>query len=385
MEPRFGHDFGKVRVHADQQAGESAQALDARAYTVGPDVVFAPGQYAPGSPSTNALLAHELAHVVQQSAAPADDRSLAIGSPADAEEREAHAVQDAYLAGGPMPKLSAARPAIQRQPAPPSGKRPNTITDPEALIRTDPPDLKPTRASIPVGTHVDVVDTKITPKGTFVNVVEHGTGKVFGWTAQSNLGYAKAGARLRLRGQGEARSGTHRYAAGHGVPLTDLRRHHGGYCRVFSRRRRRLLGRHRQQLQPRESGHRHGSQDGHEGLQSDHHRAPGQRAGGRHEVAVEHAGRRRLREHRADRVDQSQDRSRPQEPRSRGERSLLRVTAVGARRSDKPRRISIRPAAASPTSRWSRRGMAAARAMAGCSPSRSCWPGTGCSRAGRAR
>src|SRR6266850_914243 len=87
MEPRFGHDFGKVRVHADRQAGESAQAIDARAYTVGTDVVFGPGQYVPGSPSTNALLAHELAHVVQQSRA-AGDRPLAIGSPADAAERE---------------------------------------------------------------------------------------------------------------------------------------------------------------------------------------------------------------------------------------------------------------------------------------------------------
>jgi hypothetical protein len=195
MQPRFGHDFGKVRVHADQQAGESAQALDARAYTVGPDVVFAPGQYAPGSPSTNALLMHELAHVVQQSAAPADDRSLAIGSPADAEEREAHAVQNAYLAGGPVPRLSPARPAIHRQPAPPSGKAPSTITDPAAFIRT--PDFKLTRDRVPVGTRVDVLETKITAQGTFVNVVEHGTGKVFGWTARSNLGeaaYAKAGA-----------------------------------------------------------------------------------------------------------------------------------------------------------------------------------------------
>ncbi len=188
MEPRFGHDFGKVRVHADRQAGESAQALDARAYTVGTNVVFAPGQYAPGSPSTNALLAHELAHVVQQSAAPTDDRSLALSSPGDAEEREAHAARDAYLAGGPMPKLSATRPAIHRQPAPPSVKPPSTVTDTEALIRTDPPALKPTRDKIPVGTRVDVVDTQVTAKGTFVNVVEHGTGKVLGWTAQSNLG-----------------------------------------------------------------------------------------------------------------------------------------------------------------------------------------------------
>jgi len=199
MEPRFGHDFSKVRVHADRQAGESAQAIDARAYTAGPDVVFGPGQYAPGSPSTNALLAHELAHVVQQSPAVATDRSLAMSSPAGAEEREAHSVQDAYLAGGPMPKLSAGEPAIHRQPAPPSGKRPSTITDAAAFIRTDPPAFARTQDKIPVGTRVDVVDTKITTKGTFVNVVEHGTGKVFGWTAQSNLGefqYAKAGAKF---------------------------------------------------------------------------------------------------------------------------------------------------------------------------------------------
>lgn len=194
MEPRFGHDFSKVRVHADRQAGESAQALDARAYTVGTNVVFAPGQYVPGSPSTNALLAHELAHVVQQSAAPSDDRSLALSSPGDAQEREAYAARDAYLAGRPLPKLSAARPAIHRQPAPPSGKRPSIVTDPEALIRTDPPDFKPTRARIPVGTRVEIVDTKTTAKGTFVSVVDRATGKVFGWTAGSNVGYAKAAA-----------------------------------------------------------------------------------------------------------------------------------------------------------------------------------------------
>ena len=131
--------------------------------------------------------------MVQQSPAAADP-SLAISSPDDAVEREAQTAQEAYLAGGPMPKLSPARPAIHRQPAPPSGKRPSIVTDPEALIRTDPPDFKPTGASIPVGTRVDIVDTKTTAKGTFVNVVDRATGKVFGWTAESNVGYAKAAA-----------------------------------------------------------------------------------------------------------------------------------------------------------------------------------------------
>ncbi len=66
MEARFGQDFSHVRVHADGQAGESAQAIHARAYTVGSDVVFGEGQYQPGMGEGQRLLAHELTHVVQQ-------------------------------------------------------------------------------------------------------------------------------------------------------------------------------------------------------------------------------------------------------------------------------------------------------------------------------
>ena len=65
MEPRFGHDFGQVRIHADARAAESAPAVNAAAYTVGRDVVFGAGQYAPNSEGQR-LLAHELTHVVQQ-------------------------------------------------------------------------------------------------------------------------------------------------------------------------------------------------------------------------------------------------------------------------------------------------------------------------------
>ena len=63
---RFGHDFGKVRVHADDAAAESARSINALAYTVGRDVVFGAGQYAPGTRAGQQLLAHELTHVVQQ-------------------------------------------------------------------------------------------------------------------------------------------------------------------------------------------------------------------------------------------------------------------------------------------------------------------------------
>lgn len=66
FEPRFGHDFGHVRVHDDHLAAESARDLDASAYTVIRDIVFAPGRYKPDTMAGKQLLAHELAHVVQQ-------------------------------------------------------------------------------------------------------------------------------------------------------------------------------------------------------------------------------------------------------------------------------------------------------------------------------
>ena len=66
FEPRFGRDFSGVRVHTGGQAAESAKAIKARAYTHGQDVAFGEGEYAPESKAGQGLLAHELAHVVQQ-------------------------------------------------------------------------------------------------------------------------------------------------------------------------------------------------------------------------------------------------------------------------------------------------------------------------------
>jgi hypothetical protein len=66
FEPRFGHDFSQVRVHADTRAAEAAQAINARAFTIGRDVVFGRGQFAPQTNSGRILLAHELTHVIQQ-------------------------------------------------------------------------------------------------------------------------------------------------------------------------------------------------------------------------------------------------------------------------------------------------------------------------------
>lgn len=66
MERRFGQDFGEVRVHAGEQAAEAARAMNAIAYTSGHDVLFSKGTYSPSTRDGRKLLAHELAHVLQQ-------------------------------------------------------------------------------------------------------------------------------------------------------------------------------------------------------------------------------------------------------------------------------------------------------------------------------
>lgn len=78
FEPRFGRDFSQVRVHHDAMAARSADAVNARAYTAGTHLVFASGQHVPDSAAGRELLAHELAHVVQQAgAAPLVQRQAA--------------------------------------------------------------------------------------------------------------------------------------------------------------------------------------------------------------------------------------------------------------------------------------------------------------------
>ncbi len=81
MEPRFGHDFGRVRVHVGARAAESADALRARAYTLGNRIVFGAGQYTPTTPSGRLLIAHELTHVLQQGSTPRPMRQTDAGCP----------------------------------------------------------------------------------------------------------------------------------------------------------------------------------------------------------------------------------------------------------------------------------------------------------------
>jgi hypothetical protein len=84
-------DLSDVRVHTDETADRLNRSVSARAFATGSDVYFAKGEYNPGSSDGDRLIAHELAHVVQQRGAPSGG-PLTVSQPGDALESEADAV-----------------------------------------------------------------------------------------------------------------------------------------------------------------------------------------------------------------------------------------------------------------------------------------------------
>jgi hypothetical protein len=117
MEPRFGHNFSQVQVHTDGKAAQSAQAVNALAYTVGKDMVFAAGQYAPGTAAGDRLLAHELTHVVQQSRPMPMQAKSVVSQPQDAQEQEADRAASQIASGDHVGTIAIGRgmAQIQRQ------------------------------------------------------------------------------------------------------------------------------------------------------------------------------------------------------------------------------------------------------------------------------
>src|SRR6476469_9664665 len=130
MQGRLGHDFSDVRVHNDSRAHESAQSVNAHAYTVGSNVVFQRDKYDPGSAAGQHMLAHELTHVVQQRNGPVDGTDagggVKVSDPSDRFEREAVANADRVMSA-PAPAVAAPAgvqrvasdaPMVQREEAP---------------------------------------------------------------------------------------------------------------------------------------------------------------------------------------------------------------------------------------------------------------------------
>jgi len=129
MESRFGHDFSKVRVHADGKAAESAQAVNALAYTVGSDIVLGTGQYAPETNEGKQLLAHELTHVVQQGQGSTPPVPLADSQL----EQEAHRAASMLAQGNsPIQIVGGSKPGLARQVNPRSltqSLNPDSLTE----------------------------------------------------------------------------------------------------------------------------------------------------------------------------------------------------------------------------------------------------------------
>jgi Domain of unknown function (DUF4157) len=125
MEARLGGDFGDVRVHHNTRAGESAQAVNAHAYTVGTNIVFQRDRYDPSSDEGRLTLAHELTHVIQQRNGPVDGTSapggIRVSDPSDRFEREAAANAERAIATpahAPAAATAGSQPAaaaVQRQ------------------------------------------------------------------------------------------------------------------------------------------------------------------------------------------------------------------------------------------------------------------------------
>jgi hypothetical protein len=133
FEPKLGEDLGNVRLHTGERAAQSAQALSASAYTIGSDVVFGPG----ATPEQKPLLAHELAHAVQQSHAPGS----ALNSDGSVLEAEAERTAAAISGGSGVARINtASEPRISRQaaapapsPVPPAFLTPQDITKLQAF------------------------------------------------------------------------------------------------------------------------------------------------------------------------------------------------------------------------------------------------------------
>ena len=121
LESRLGHDFTDVRIHTGAQADASAKSINAQAYTVGNDVVFQTGKYAPDTPVGMHTLAHELTHVVQQRSGPVDGTPAAGGirlsDPSDPFEQAAERSAATAMAPSVEPAAPAAGTSVQTLPS----------------------------------------------------------------------------------------------------------------------------------------------------------------------------------------------------------------------------------------------------------------------------
>lgn len=136
-ESTFGADLSHVRIHTDAAAAAKAEAVGARAYALGSDIYFGAGEFAPDTTEGQHLIAHELAHTVQQSGrAAAPQRKQLIGEASDSLEHEADRAADAVIArSGPVQLSRAGSALVQRTPGAATSRMPATRAAVESAIR----------------------------------------------------------------------------------------------------------------------------------------------------------------------------------------------------------------------------------------------------------
>lgn len=105
LETWFGHSFNNVRIHTDSRANDSAQAVQALAYTVGPHIVFREGSYKPDTAAGRRLLVHEFAHVLQQSGGASSSGPAMIAPRSGALEEEAKSASRSVI-GDSHPRVN---------------------------------------------------------------------------------------------------------------------------------------------------------------------------------------------------------------------------------------------------------------------------------------
>ncbi|HEY7537048.1 MAG TPA: DUF4157 domain-containing protein [Gaiellaceae bacterium] len=121
MEARFGYDFSRVRVHDDARAAATAASIDAAAFTVGEDVVFGTGRYDPASDEGRTLLAHELAHVAQQTAGGRRKPPATVSPPVPEETEAGEGAEPAHAGADGRPLPAATRRKLESQFGEPLG------------------------------------------------------------------------------------------------------------------------------------------------------------------------------------------------------------------------------------------------------------------------
>lgn len=199
MESRFNHDFSQVRVHTDAAAAQSAEVVNARAYTVGSNIIFGPGEYVSETPNGQQLLSHELTHVIQQSDTAGKQIRPINDGQSENLEREARFNAISSVLSGSTAKLTInsrlPAPALQRQPKEPD--RPQTGTaSTRDIYKETKQDNAPLVVASPRGDQIIHLAKK-----TLVHILGEETDRVATWNKLRVISGSKAGQIGKIQSQ----------------------------------------------------------------------------------------------------------------------------------------------------------------------------------------